>query len=345
MNQDIQTKAISEIENRLSVVFGDNLDDVKKIMESFGVIISGSFLIQCILGEKWDGSDIDMYITHDESYYPTSALEKYLDTKYVVCQMSHGYGREVDDLLYSRSVTQCNNKDIHDKNMKLEVINVLCDRKDIINDVLNIFDFDICKNVCYVENGKFNLRIGFLQDILEKKIKFNCTRNIFKSKLRADKYKKRGFKIYINNEEMNDDNYMKYVLDNLDIRKFVGIDNSQRVHVYKINKNIESLNKKCYMYHFSGLAKRFCNNLNNIELMTDAVTKPQCNSVNHWGDASSCRTDECPYFEHYLERRGYCNECDRYDGTECPFKNFQHFHVLKVTGITSICVYELICYN
>lgn len=50
------------INERLNEFFGDKTNKFKRILEELGGIISGSFALQCILNEQWDGSDLDIYI-------------------------------------------------------------------------------------------------------------------------------------------------------------------------------------------------------------------------------------------------------------------------------------------
>lgn len=54
---------LNEIINiRLEKIFGDKISEFYSILQNTGGIISGSYILQCILNEKWDNSDIDIYI-------------------------------------------------------------------------------------------------------------------------------------------------------------------------------------------------------------------------------------------------------------------------------------------
>jgi len=53
---------INKINARLEKIFGDRLSDLKKLMQKLMCIISGSFVLQCMLDEEWRGSDIDFYV-------------------------------------------------------------------------------------------------------------------------------------------------------------------------------------------------------------------------------------------------------------------------------------------
>ena len=57
----IQSAIIGEINRRLELIFGSQTLSFKKILAKDGALISGSFIIQCILGTEWQESDIDIY--------------------------------------------------------------------------------------------------------------------------------------------------------------------------------------------------------------------------------------------------------------------------------------------
>jgi len=69
----IKKSAIGEINRRLYEIFKDELRGFKEAMRETNATISGSFIIQCILGEHWEGSDVDVYIDaemFDDFFYP-----------------------------------------------------------------------------------------------------------------------------------------------------------------------------------------------------------------------------------------------------------------------------------
>jgi len=61
-DDDIKRAAIKEINHRLLLIFTDKLIDFKKLLQSSCAVISGSFIMQCLLGEHWHDSDIDIFI-------------------------------------------------------------------------------------------------------------------------------------------------------------------------------------------------------------------------------------------------------------------------------------------
>lgn len=61
------------VENRLSEIFGQkNFVEIQTALQKSRAVISGSFIAQCILGEYWEGSDIDIYVSIPEDI-PTVA--------------------------------------------------------------------------------------------------------------------------------------------------------------------------------------------------------------------------------------------------------------------------------
>lgn len=56
------TYIMNKINARLEKIFGNDVSDLKKSMQMLGCVISGSFVLQCMLDEEWKGSDIDFYV-------------------------------------------------------------------------------------------------------------------------------------------------------------------------------------------------------------------------------------------------------------------------------------------
>lgn len=63
VDSDLMISIIKErIEKRLRIIFLDQYDNLVQAMSESKSIISGSFIIQCILDERWLDSDIDIYV-------------------------------------------------------------------------------------------------------------------------------------------------------------------------------------------------------------------------------------------------------------------------------------------
>lgn len=53
---------MEQVEKRIQKVFGQHTNVFKNLLDTTGAVISGSFIIQAILDEKWENSDIDVFI-------------------------------------------------------------------------------------------------------------------------------------------------------------------------------------------------------------------------------------------------------------------------------------------
>jgi hypothetical protein len=65
--QTINQVLINKINDRLKYIFQDQYDNFKLALKTDKAVISGSFIIQCILGETWSNSDIDIYVPEKNS--------------------------------------------------------------------------------------------------------------------------------------------------------------------------------------------------------------------------------------------------------------------------------------
>jgi len=181
---EVNKYIIKEIDIRLQNIFGDKVNHFKELLISLNAIISGSFIIQCILGEIWIRSDVDIFIPKtvdlklDEFLLNIGCIQKYdnYNVKY---------------LLFCEAVNYKMKSGQHIQLIKLHENNV----KQYMN---KTFDFDICKNIY---NGK-SVQINNMYNITHKIIDLKdviMTDNIGE---RLEKYHQRGFNI-INKHFMN----------------------------------------------------------------------------------------------------------------------------------------------
>ena len=59
-NAQIEKSIICTVEERMGKIFGDGITIFKNLLSSTHAVITGSFILQCILNEKWKNSDIDI---------------------------------------------------------------------------------------------------------------------------------------------------------------------------------------------------------------------------------------------------------------------------------------------
>lgn len=64
MDASFVSESIERIVSRLKHILGDLYDDFYKQMRYEGVVVSGSFVLNCLLNEDklWEGSDVDIYV-------------------------------------------------------------------------------------------------------------------------------------------------------------------------------------------------------------------------------------------------------------------------------------------
>jgi len=87
---------INRIESRLQKKFGHLFPAVRQIMSQDQVLISGSYIIQAILGVKWEESDIDFYTVYQpENHKP--AIDQFFE-KYsqFYCDLVSSRGPEIE---------------------------------------------------------------------------------------------------------------------------------------------------------------------------------------------------------------------------------------------------------
>jgi len=62
--REIKDRICDEIDRRLNLIFENNMDSFKGTMTHLETVIGGSFVTQCILGERWEHSSVDIYVTN-----------------------------------------------------------------------------------------------------------------------------------------------------------------------------------------------------------------------------------------------------------------------------------------
>lgn len=186
----------NRINSRLRKNLKNEFNAFMQLMRECRCVISGSFVIQCILDEKWHNSDIDIYVSHEnetgatDGGYPKSKMDDFMfnTMKYDGCADSYGDICETQ----IRWV-----RDYHGKGetgndcIQIIGINISKNYESIRNFIYENFDLDICKNIYYYD-GKFNLSCLNIYDILSKQTKFNFSHSLESSMHRYHKYIGRG---------------------------------------------------------------------------------------------------------------------------------------------------------
>ena len=159
---NIKKNLINEINYRLYNIFGDKLDQFKKLMKDTQSVISGSFIIQCLLDEYWDCSDIDIYVS---KYEPSSKFN--IDDFMFHNMKFHGRHENCDrnndikwvrtykpDTIYIiddygcyRAIKKNNSKSHYD--IQIIGLGVAKTYSSIKTFIDTTFDFDVCKNMYF----------------------------------------------------------------------------------------------------------------------------------------------------------------------------------------------------
>lgn len=242
--------ATKNIDNWFRDYFGKDYNEFKSIMIQYGGVISGSFVMQMIIGENWPESDIDIffptkYFNRDVNLFHPMEVFLYKTSKpFHDEEEARGplarYTRAFDTKIRTINEYEVNaNTNINTKfynAMKFRKFQVIGLRVSTIQKVMitynNNVDIDICKNffsyntINLTDGDCSNLKIVRLNELINRKatMKFSnakeermkCAR--FK---RYVKYCKRGFK-FTNNGH---------------ILKLISEHDMQPIVCYDINEN------------------------------------------------------------------------------------------------------------
>jgi len=188
--------------------YGVNYDQFREAMVVDKAIVTGSFILQMILGEKWKDSDIDMFISVQDLYlwdrsYCTE-VEKFILNVPTISEFDKirmfndtsfhyvdSFGEEGGNIAQIRNYSIDGTKDSNF--CKFQMIEVL-KTKNIIRFIRETFDFDVCKNTFYYDEDGMHLDISNINDILNRRIIFRSYYNMKASIDRCKKYAARGFK-------------------------------------------------------------------------------------------------------------------------------------------------------
>jgi ribonuclease HII len=113
---------------RLQTILGDKYKDFRQVLTDTGAVISGSFVLQCILGETWK-SDIDIYISMN-------------DNEKLYTDLSHKLKSKLCDYFYNNNFLYYTYEDIesYDINHKTKMIWVR--RYDLLTHTYNVNNED-----------------------------------------------------------------------------------------------------------------------------------------------------------------------------------------------------------
>lgn len=201
------------IDNYFRSFFGEKYEQFKQCMISDEGVVSGSFILQMILNENWQNSDVDIYTDFRKLTYFYGKLELFL---YDNC-VNKNVGTDETDVechigrYICAFVDRDTIRNVRDYRIKGKIFQVIeLDSRILVRKNLTTiskfidesFDFDICKNTFYYDKDGYHVGIKNLKQIVEKRVGFKIGKDFGSSWDRCIKYQTRGFKFY---NELNSD--------------------------------------------------------------------------------------------------------------------------------------------
>lgn len=309
----IKQHIIREINHRLQNILKDEFNDFKKYFQRSKCIISGSFIMQCVLGEHWytqifneDISDIDIYIpfcdivtnnfttkyhNSDLNEENFTVIEDYLAKNYYNSYYPHylSYNDEniSVDINNIYGFYPCNSY----KNT-LQTIQILLENTTFKEYMHKKFDINACKSMYYIDDsGVEQLYIPYMVDIVTKLTNVNIKEFNLD---RCCKYTDRGFKFKnIMNLPYNEIyNFKKYNMDDnikiIKMKKLEELNENKTIYQIKNKEHINYLQQELSLgtmgsqvYHLNNCAQwdEHHNNLSFINKNNDLVLhKDNCDN-------------------------------------------------------------------
>lgn len=174
------------IDRRFRDHFGDHFPKFRAIMSENKTGVSGSFVLQKILGVKWPNSDIDFYQDDRTNKCDfRSFLEEFCGEHPLLSQVSYPH----NDILCVETFPS--KSEFH----QFQLITISENHfQDLWKRIQGMFDLNVCTNMFYYDvSGNPRVHIGFIRDILTKKTKLSG--KVPPDEGRILKYEARGFTI------------------------------------------------------------------------------------------------------------------------------------------------------
>lgn len=191
---------VKKITGNLKKVFEEDYASFARMMHETGGVISGSFILQCILNEKWENSDIDIYF--DEKVCP-AFYYKYRDViehvkgqlppKYMPMELFSDNLVENFDNFYNGNPYISYTVSTDYNNHRLQFIYIETSKDHSLHDHVRITGFDICRNsLSFGSDLGIVVSLHNLKAILNKHVTFSVL-GVDDFFYRVEKYSKRGF--------------------------------------------------------------------------------------------------------------------------------------------------------
>lgn len=185
-----------KIKIQLQKIFKQNYDGFVQAMSKSFAVLSGSLVLQCILNEKWNNSDTDIYVESEETEEIMKNFLETLTNEFYEKEDHGGYrAAEINNVTeyflerdqYKPGITLPGDDKI------VQLVQIETSPSYTLWHHINNTGFDICKNlVCFDENCNMQITITNLRGIINKCITFTIL-DIEDFYFRMEKYSKRGF--------------------------------------------------------------------------------------------------------------------------------------------------------
>lgn len=217
-----ENEITARIHTRLLSIFGDKNLKFRKIIDDLGCVISGSFIIESILNEEWNDNDIDIFVPYCEKN--KNHLDNFLTQCYKLDNYSptNKYVNDFGTNSKKKTITWIKNFTVNGKTV--QIINTSLPKYKLNDFILSNFDFDICKNMYWIEKCACKLHVNNITNIVNKQFHWNYTNNIIRSLQRSIKYSKRGFNIIYPKNLINILSNDKFIRDICEYDKYIEIE-------------------------------------------------------------------------------------------------------------------------
>lgn len=192
----MQTIIIERLNIKMKDILGDAWDKVKLELEKVGGVISGSIIIQTILGENWE-TDVDIMLdntklTHTQIKHKQISnfddfLYQTLDLKWANYDSMHTYERGQEEIVSVRCY------DLKTCKTKVQTVIFKVEDKTMDQFVFSHSDFDICRNVYGIKDGIEYVKVCSMDQIVNRRTRFALGKHVSNSMGRHHKYVSRGF--------------------------------------------------------------------------------------------------------------------------------------------------------
>lgn len=204
---------IERINTRLGSFFGERVVDFKRLLQNGGGYVSGSFIIECILGTEWKtqyGEDVplDIYVVlkSEGNAWPNKLYPFLHDLNYGDIWGAADYSIAIEGGNYNyvkkrvdedyRAVFEDMTEFRNEVNTKAVVTRIFSGVSGI-KYVGEIMDFDVCRNLYCIEGGVEKVEITNLAGILKMVVKCTGAEHEQYSAKRVRKYMDRGFRFEV----------------------------------------------------------------------------------------------------------------------------------------------------